>query len=75
MAIAGDWYVTLKVTVQLQSKFGDTSSVPSAPGTAKRTNAMFLIACVVQLITIIVMLTRAMPNTVFVALSVHTPLL
>ena len=63
MAIAGDWRVTLKVTVQLRSKFGDTSSEPSETGTAKRTTAKFLIACVVQLITILVMLTRAMSNT------------
>jgi len=62
MAIAADWCVTFKVTAKIQYEFGDTSSLTSEPGTAKRTNAKFLIACVLQLITSIVMLTRAMLN-------------
>lgn len=63
MAIASKWRITLNVTAKTQYQFGDTSSEPSDTGTAKRTNAMFLIACLLQLITAIVMLTRAMQTT------------
>jgi hypothetical protein len=63
MAIASKWRITFNVIAKIQYQFGDTSSEPSEPGTAKRTNAMFLIACVLQLITAIVMLTRAMQTT------------
>ena len=72
MAIAADWCVSFKLTAKIQYEFGDTSRVTSEPGTAKRTNAKFLIACVLQLITLLVMLTRAMINNSILASSAYT---
>jgi hypothetical protein len=72
MTIVADWRVTLRVSVNLQAKSIDGGSVPSETGPAKRTNAKFLIACVLQLITLLVMLTKAMINTSLVAMSAFT---
>jgi hypothetical protein len=55
------WRVTFKLRVIIQAKF--TGSVSNAFRAAKRTNAKFLIACGLQLITLIVMLSRDMSNT------------
>ena len=74
-SIATDWRVTIKVSVKIQQQFGDNGSVTSATGTAKRTNAKFLIAGVLQLITITVMLTRAIVNNLLTALSAYTSLI
>jgi hypothetical protein len=62
MTIATDWRVTLKVSASIKAKFEEDGSVNSASSAAKRTNAKFLIACVMEIITILVIITRAMIN-------------
>ena len=62
MTIATNWPVAISLTAKLEAKFESSSRGTSATGTAKRTNAKFLIACGMQLITILVMLTRALIN-------------
>ena len=71
MTIATDWQVTVSVNVNAQAKF-DCGSVKSATSAAKRTNAKFLFACGMQLITLLVMLTRALSKQLTFALSAYT---
>jgi hypothetical protein len=66
MTIATMRHVTISLTAKIKAKFGSSSRGTSATGAAKRTNAKFLIACGMQLITILVMLTRALINKQFV---------
>ena len=73
MTIATSLRVTFSVTATTQAKFEDGGSETSSTGTAKRTNAKFLIACGLHLLTLLVMLTRALiNNNPLVALSAHT---
>ena len=72
MTIATNWCITFFLTIKLKAEFGDTGSENIAPPTAMRTNAKFLIACGIQLFTLFLMLTRALINNTFVALSVCT---
>ena len=59
MEIAAGWQFAFTGIVSVQAKFG-FGSVESATSAAKRTNAKFLFACGLQLITLLVMLTRAL---------------
>jgi hypothetical protein len=61
VAFVSLWRVAFELRVVVQAKF--TGSVSKAFIAAKRTNAKFLIACGMQLITLLVMLSRAMSNT------------
>ena len=72
MTIAVDWHVRATLDIGLKIIQGDTGSENIAPPTAKRTNAKFLIACGIQLITFIVMVTRALINIILVSLSACT---
>jgi hypothetical protein len=63
MTIATSWRVAFSVTANTQAEFKDEGSETSSTGTAMRTNAKFLIACGLHLITLLVMLTRALINT------------
>jgi hypothetical protein len=73
MTIATSWRVTFSVTVNTQAEFEYGGSETSSTGTAMRTNAKFLIACGLHLLTLLVMLTRALiNNNPLVALSAYT---
>jgi hypothetical protein len=75
MTIAFNWRLTFTLDAELQARFIALGSDIKAfidSLTAKRTTAKFLIACVMQLLTVLVMLSRAMINPSFVASSVYT---
>ncbi len=72
MTITIDWRLAIILNAEEKSEFSEISSEHLAPTTAKRTNAKFLIACGIQLITLLVMMTRALINKMLIALSAHT---
>jgi hypothetical protein len=65
----------MRVTVRGDIKINGQSGHAGGSRTARRTNAKFLLACGIQLLTLVVMCTRAVWNQSFSALSAYTALL
>ena len=72
MTVASNLCVTVKGDVEKQGGYSHTTG---SSLTARRTNAKFLLACGIQLITLVVMCNRAVWNQIFMALSAYTALL
>ncbi len=66
--LTGFLWTNLLSRCKIEHRF--TGSVSNAVSAAKRTNAKFLIACGLQLITMLVMLSRALSNPFSSSLSI-----
>ena len=74
MAIVACWCVKFRVTTSITARFVFTGRQNVARIAAIRTNAKLVIACGLKLVTLFLMLTRALLNKTFVTLSAYTAL-